>query len=179
MNCDQDERFTASKLVIYSDNRLVNTANPVMVIDTPPVQQGSLWIVERANVTLEFDFTGAGPPAAGDIIGLYICPPNQQPDSDNPTVTGIAAIKPAIASRPIIIEEADLHNANTKSDQLTLTTFGGAATSWYVSLRTLRKFYVPSQWTVRAIANLQGDNGGIAGTTIMYMNLMYAQLDNC
>lgn len=175
---DCDERFVASQLGIYSDTKLINTANPIMIINTPPVRQGSLWVVERAIVMLEFDFTGAGPPAAGDMIGLYLCPPNQSPTVENATLNGIAAISPAVAARPIIIEEADLKNANTKSDQLTLTTFAGAAASWYVSLRTTRKFYVPSLWTVRAIANLQGDNGAIAATTTMFLNLMFAQLDN-
>lgn len=185
MDLDQDERSIATQLSIRSFSQLINTGNPVMVIDTPPVQQGYFWIVERVSVFLEFDFSAAGPPAEGDTLGIYVCPPNQPPSTENATINGIPAIKAAIASRPIIIEQASLNNVllSTVSayDQLEVVPFGGPgpAKSWFVSLRNKRKFYVPSLWTVRAVANLQGDNGGIAATTLLSMNLMLTQLPNC
>lgn len=177
---NDNERDLISNLQYLNLQNLINVADPVLFCETQPVQQGTLWIVERATVILTFDNAAAGPPSTGDVISLILCPPNSPNIAESANFVGPKANATAAADRPIVIAQADVAalvlNPTVEAEVINLA---GAATSSLVTLRSLRKFYVPSQWKVRAVANLTGDVGGIANTTKLNLSLMYAQLDNC
>jgi hypothetical protein len=177
---NDDLRRIATGLSIWQTSVLVNTGDPVLVINVPPIEQGKFWYVERATVQMQFDSTGANPPSTGDVMGLYLCPPNQPADTESANLVGPAAGSRAILARPIIIFEADLAGlVAAQTTEANLVDLAGVARTTMVSMRALRPILVPSTWTLRAIANLTGDVGGIAATTKMTITLMYAQLDNC